>query len=299
VVEVSLKEKLLANQGEWTVQYAIHGADALAKMEQACPDLVISDLLMPEMTGLEFVSSAREKYPSVPVILMTSQGSEEIAVQALLLGAASYVPKRSLAHFLIETIQKVLTVSSRGRTQSRLMGCMVRNESTFILDNDPTLFGPLIMYLQEGAVQMGLWNDADRTRVGVALEEALTNALYHGNLEVGSELREQDLNRYYEMIDCRRRQSPYRDRRIEVEVKFSYQRALFMIRDGGPGFDPASLPDPTDTMNLAKSSGRGILLMRAFMDSVDFNPQGNAVTLVKSRQPGPVEAAALDRGAAP
>ena len=299
VVDRTFVGQLLANQGDWTIQYAVHGADALEKMAQACPDLVITDLLMPEMTGLELVGAAREKYPTVPVILMTSQGSEEIAVQALLQGAASYVPKRGLAHFLVETIQKVLTVSSRGRTQSRLMGCMTRNESTFLLDNDPTLFGPMILYLQEGAMQMGLWNDADRTRVGVALEEALTNALYHGNMEVGSELREQDLNHYYEMIESRRRQLPYRDRRIEIEVKFSFQRAVFMVRDGGPGFDPASLPDPTDPMNLAKSSGRGILLMRAFMDSVEFNAAGNAVTLIKNRQPGAAAAAPPGPGASP
>ena len=277
--------ELLAKEADWTVGYAVHGADALLQMEQAIPDIVVSDLLMPEIDGLQLVASVRQRYPLVPVILMTSQGSEEIAVQALQQGAASYVPKRAIVHYLRDTIRKVLSVSSRERSQTRLMGCMTRSESTFILENDPSLFGPLILYLQEGAMQMGLWNDADRTRVGVALEEALTNALYHGNLEIGSELREKDVSAYYDLIGMRRQELPFRDRRIVVEAKLSAKQAVFIIHDGGCGFDPAALPDPTDPANLAKVSGRGILLMRAFMDEIVYNDSGSMVTLVKHRQP--------------
>lgn len=134
-------------------------------------------------------------------------------------------------------------------------------------------------------MQMGLWDDSERTRVGVALEEALTNALYHGNLEVESTLREGDATGYNEVIESRRRISPYKDRRVEIEVKLSPKRAVFVINDGGPGFDPSALPDPTDPANLANASGRGILLMRAFMDEVNYNSIGNGVTLVKYRQP--------------
>lgn len=278
--------ELLAKDSDWTVHYAVHGADGLAQMEQSLPDVVISDLLMPELDGLELVAAVRRRYPLVPVILMTSQGSEEIAVQALQQGAASYVPKRAIAHYLLDTIRKVLSVSSNERSQTRVIGCMTKSHTAFVLENDASLFGPLILYLQEAAMQMGLWDDADRTRVGVALEEALTNALYHGNLDIGSELREKDVAAYYGLIDVRRRQPPYKDRRIEVEVKLSPKEAVFVISDGGRGFDPASLPDPTDSANIAKVSGRGILLMRAFMDEIAYNEPGNVVTLVKHRQPG-------------
>jgi anti-sigma regulatory factor (Ser/Thr protein kinase) len=58
--------------------------------------------------------------------------------------------------------------------------------------------------------------------------------------------------------------------------------AKFIVRDEGPGFDPHGLPDPTDPANLEKASGRGLLLMRTFMDSVSFNDLGNEVTMVKT-----------------
>jgi CheY-like chemotaxis protein len=273
--------ELLAKDADVQVRYAVHGADALATMAQSLPDVVVTDLLMPELDGLGLVAAVRKLYPLVPVILMTSQGSEEIAVHALQQGAASYVSKRLLPQYLGDTIQKVLSVSLRDRSYFRLMGCIQRTESTFLLENDPALFGPLIMYLQEGASQIGVCDEADRVRVGIALEETLANALYHGNLEVSSELRESDTDAYYEMAEKRRHQSPYQERRIVVQAKLACHEAVFVVRDEGSGFDVSALPDPTDPSNLEKVSGRGIFLMRSFMDQVFYNAAGNVVTLIK------------------
>lgn len=283
--------ELLASEPNMHVQYAVDGADALATMAQRLPDLVITDLLMPEMDGLSLVAEVRQQCPQVPVILMTSQGSEELAVRALQQGAAGYIPKRLLPHYLCHTIRKVLRVSLRDRSRSRLAESMQKLETTLLLENDSALFDPLITYLQDGVAQMGVCDDADRTRVGVALEEALANALYHGNLEVGSELRELDTDAYHDMVERRRHESPYQERRIEVQAKLARDEAVFVVRDGGRGFDPAALPDPTDPANLEKASGRGILLMRSFMDDVLYNSEGNAVTLIKRRGAGPRAAA--------
>jgi len=57
--------------------------------------------------------------------------------------------------------------------------------------------------------------------------------------------------------------------------------ATFIIRDEGAGFDPNDLPDPTAPENLIRASGRGILLIRTFMDDVCFNDKGNEITMVK------------------
>ena len=61
----------------------------------------------------------------------------------------------------------------------------------------------------------------------------------------------------------------------------SQGNAEFVIEDQGSGFDPGSLPDPTDPANLERVSGRGVLLMRTFMDEVDFSERGNRVTMRK------------------
>ena len=276
--------ELAAGAAAVHVEYAVDGRDALSKISHRAPDLVITDLQMPEINGLQLVGAIRENYPQIPVILMTSQGSEEIAVQALQQGAASYVPKRLLMRYLWETIEKVLQVSVQDRGQARLLHCMLRTESIFHLDNDPALFEPLVRYLQEETMRLGVCTEADRVRVGVALEEALANSLYHGNLELDSESRNSP--GYREMVQQRSAQPGYKDRRIEVEARITRNEAAFAIRDEGIGFDPSRLPDPTDPANIEKASGRGIFLMRAFMDEVRYNDTGNAVVLVKRRAAG-------------
>ena len=64
-------------------------------------------------------------------------------------------------------------------------------------------------------------------------------------------------------------------------MKLSSCEARFTIRDEGKGFDPSSLPDPTDPENLLKASGRGLLLVRTFMSEVTFNGIGNEITMIK------------------
>jgi len=271
-----------------TVEYASNGLEALENIENHHPDMVLTDLQMPEMNGLELVGRIRQKYPLIPVILMTAHGSEEIAVQALQRGAASYVPKTKLAQELPETVEAVLAVAKADRHNDRLIDCLAHSESEFILRNDSDLVFPLVDHLQQMVTRMRFCDETGRIRIGIALEEALLNALYHGNLELTSDqIREARSNMLTQkspnMIDQRRVQAPYRDRRIHVQISVNPREARFTIRDQGPGFNPNEVPDPTDPANLERESGRGMLLMRAFMDDVAYNETGNEVTLIKRR----------------
>src|SRR5688572_6531925 len=83
-----------------TIEFAADGMEALAKIEVERPAIVVTDLVMPGMNGLELVGKIVAQYPALPVILMTGKGSEEIAVKALQAGASSYVPKSSLHNHL-------------------------------------------------------------------------------------------------------------------------------------------------------------------------------------------------------
>lgn len=276
-----LARGLLEMQPDVNVLQAPNGREALEQMELNVPDVVVTDLQMPELDGLQLVQRVHQEYPLIPVILMTAQGSEEIAVQALQAGAASYVPKRMLTDELWPRIQSVLTAARTHRGTTRLMNRVRSLE--FSLENDLSLLTALAGFLQESLIARGLCDESERVRVGIALEEALLNAFYHGNLEVSSKLRDQDYSTFYEVARRRCQEPPYRDRRIEVRVDFDADRATFVVKDEGPGFEPSSLPDPRSPQYLERPSGRGVLLMRTFMDQVTYNERGNQVTLVKQR----------------
>ena len=280
-VDRRLAGGLLAKQDGWLVHYASGGKEAAGWLRSNLVDAVVTDLQMPEMNGLEFVRHMKSEHPLIPVILMTGQGSEDIAVEALERGAASYVPKRLLGTDLVETVERVLTLAGEKRVRRSLISRMHSLRTQFVLENDPAMLTSMVSYFQGLIVDMGIFTESERLKIGVALEEALLNAAYHGNLEVSSKLREEDHAQFYNLAKERRSQDPYQSRRIFVDVDLSSQGVQYVIRDEGPGFDPHSQPDPRDPANLERPCGRGMLLMRTFMDVVEYNPTGNQVTLIK------------------
>ena len=97
--------------------------------------------------------------------------------------------------------------------------------------------------------------------VRLALHEAMSNAFQHGHRELP--------------------QAP-----IHLRFEVSKDQADITVEDQGPGFDPGSIPDPTLDENLERGSGRGLLLIRAYMTSAEYNRKGNALRMVYRRPAG-------------
>ena len=266
-------------------RFANNGREAISQIVDDPPCVVLTDLQMPEMDGLRLVQAIREQFPLLPVILMTAYGSEDVAIQALRAGAANYVPKKALAKELGVTLQQVFSASAINRDRQRILSSMKHRESQFVIDNDPALIAPLINLLQEDLGGMDVCDANDRMRVGIALQEALSNAVYHGNLEVSSDLRQQDEKVYYDLAEQRRHQNPFRERQVSVHARFDRGGATYTIHDEGPGFDTSSLDRPIELEDLMRVGGRGMLLIRTFMDEVRHNKAGNEVILVKHGKP--------------
>jgi CheY-like chemotaxis protein len=265
------------------VAYAADGHEALAAIAREAPAVILTDLVMPEIGGLELMKRVRAEHPEVSVILMTAFGSEEVAMQTLRAGAANYIPKRDLTRDLASTLRRVLNIACLTRERSRLLRWLVRRESVFRLKGDLGLIAALLKLIQDELDGLDFGDDAGRLQIGVALQEALTNALYHGNLEVGSELRQEDERLFDELIERRMGLEPYGSRCIQVQVQLDRDAARFVVSDEGPGFDTALFDRPVQPEDLTRIGGRGLLLIRTFMDQVTFNATGNQITMVKFR----------------
>ena len=275
--------QFLLEDAAFEVEACANGARALEAIGRRAPDLVLTDLQMPEMNGLELVEAVRSRFASVPVVLMTAHGSEDIAVEALQRGAASYVPKRRLDPDLVPTLREVLALSGANLSQQRLLDCLTESESCFELDNDPALIPALIRSLQDTMKQLRLCDETGQIRVGVALQEALVNAMHHGNLELASVARAGS-HSVSELAALRRKEAPYARRRVFVSARVSREQAAYVIRDEGPGFDTRALPDPRDAKNLDEPTARGMFLIRTFMDEVRHNDRGNEIRMLKRRE---------------
>ena len=271
----------LRRHPKFTITFANDGIAAIESVKSQRPALIVSDLRMPSMNGLEFVKELKALDLNIPVILMTSFGSEQIAVDALTAGAASYVAKRNLESELVSTILSVLAITERRANRRRILESLTYSESHFVLGNDASSVAHLISHLLDTAGIMKLLSGQAQTHVGIALQEALSNAIHHGNLELDSELRQVDERNYYALADQRRAQHPYANRRVYVDATLSRSELSFVITDEGPGFDTTKVLDPTAEINLDRIGGRGLLLISSFMDNVAYNSRGNQITMTK------------------
>jgi len=95
--------------------------------------------------------------------------------------------------------------------------------------------------------------------IRLAMEEAVVNAIKHGN-----------------RFD--------RNKKVTLRYRFNGSAFILSVRDEGRGFDPETVPDPTAPENLTLPYGRGLMLMNAYMDRVEFSDAGNEVTLVKENR---------------
>ena len=103
------------------------------------------------------------------------------------------------------------------------------------------------------------FDEADLDRIGMSVRECMVKAVVHGN-------------RYNS------------HKKVQFSVSRTSENFTIKIADQGAGFDPGELPDPVEGENLFRQSGRGIFLMKTFMDELHvrhLQPSGTEVTLVK------------------
>jgi CheY-like chemotaxis protein len=174
-----LARSLLEKQFSERIKFAVNGWEALEQIEEQLPLIVITDLQLPEMDGLQLTERIHERFPTVPVLL--------IAAEALARGAVDYVPKSMLATELCRAVSSVLAVSKGGTRDQAVQRYLSREEFQFDLDNDPALITPLVLQLQDSVRLMGLVGETQGMRLAKALTEALRNAMFHGNLELTTE----------------------------------------------------------------------------------------------------------------
>ncbi|MBL9032198.1 MAG: ATP-binding protein [Phycisphaerae bacterium] len=129
------------------------------------------------------------------------------------------------------------------------------DEGRVLIRHDRAQTDALVASVLDAMTRHG-YPDASRFAVRLALEEALSNAFRHGH-----------------------RGLPH-DTPATVEFRVSDADVTLSIEDRGPGFRADAVPDPTLDENLELPSGRGLMLIRAYMASVHYNDKGNRVTMI-------------------
>lgn len=118
----------------------------------------------------------------------------------------------------------------------------------------------LVQIVVEEALKRLSLSEESSHQVGLAVREAVANAIRHGNREDPS-------------------------KQVDVEFRVEDGEVVIAVKDEGEGFDPESIRDPVAEENLMRPNGRGILFMKSFMDSIDYEfvPQGGTLVTMRKR----------------
>jgi CheY-like chemotaxis protein len=293
----AMQMKLLLESAAHEVTCCDDGTTALEALASGTSELVVTDLELPVMNGLDLIKQMQADFPQIPAVLVTGQGSERLAAEALRIGATAYVPKSMVEDLLLGTVEDVLGVTRTDRSYAELIDCTVENRLVFELPNKPRLLMTAIDLTMQLAGGMELLSGVDRYRVATALQHAASNAVHRGNLELKHSQWHQtgtadadepsedpdhaSSNERDNIVQQRMSQSPYKDRKVHFDARLMRDLIRVVIRDEGPGFDTASLGSEDDPHALDADRGRGLTLIRKFMDKVTFNDAGNEIVMIK------------------
>ncbi|MBF0502097.1 MAG: response regulator [Candidatus Riflebacteria bacterium] len=276
--------KVAKNEGH-EVKMAPDGAAGLALFKEFRPDMVVSDIKMPKMDGLQLLEQIRRLDNNVVVVIISSMDSAEYTLKALRLRANDYFVKPAMEKDLIAIFKKYQDILLSRTKEREIVGMILRKNLEMKVFNQLETVGKVVDRLMQEAEHH--IPPADRLGIHLGLVEIITNAIEHGNLEITydekSEAMDGDSNAWENLLLTRMGNSPYSDRYVMVELKMDTAHCEWVITDQGPGFDWTKIPDPNDPENLLASHGRGIMLTQFEFDEVTYLGKGNKVRLVKRK----------------
>lgn len=248
---------------DWDVVPANSAEQALQILATQSVDMVVSDLVMPEMDGRQLLSLITADYPLTPVVLITAQGDDQLAADCIGQGAVHYVNKLRLASDLVPVLEKVLEAETQVVETCHVLQQVVRNRVQFEIESNLKQISSLIDFLRNRLNSMQIFSGRKVRDVTTAVREALLNAHFHGRPE---------------------HSAANAVSRIKLSMEVTQQSVTFRITDEGPGFDPRQLLSDSATASQLQSRTNGLQRMQSLMDRVEFNSTGNQVTLTEFRE---------------
>ena len=238
---------------------AIDGAEAIEKIKTRKIDLIITDLMMPNMDGFELIQRTRQLNINIPIAVISGHGEVKNVVNALSRGAYNFITKP----FTIKEIESIVKRGLRLRefslgTHRLLEG--IKNYTEMNIPSYPHLLPSAALYVVRECQWRGVEEEAMLSNISICIDELLNNALIHGN----------DLDE---------------TKKIFLKIVFDHEKLTLSVEDEGDGFDYKNLLTESAENPQTLPTKRGLFIVNYLMDELSFNEKGNKVDIVKYLQP--------------
>ena len=275
VLSIALKEK------NYLVLTASDGKKGIEIFKSENPDIVITDVKMPELSGIEVTRAIKEINEDADVVIMTGYGSEELVIESMRAGASNFIKKPVSLQELFKILEDIISKKESKKRAVVARDIVVYENKKCIIGNDITKIWSVVNQVLfniyatvESSVYEGL-------RIG--LYEIIINAIEHGNLGITYEEKNKALNNntYAQLLDEKIKEANSKNKKVVINSILDNKRFEVEIIDNGNGFDYKNLPSPDDPEKIFEAHGRGIFLASVYFDSIEYKGNGNHVVLTK------------------
>lgn len=265
----------------YTVFEAANGVEGIEVFKNTSPGIVLTDVNMPEMNGIEMTRKIKEINEDADIIIMTGYGTEDLVIDAIRAGASNYI-KKPLQFNELFSILDSIAFKREARKRFEVAKDVVQyEEKKIIMDNNLEKIWGVVNQVFYNVT--GLDEHVSIEGLKLGLYEIIVNAIEHGNLEISFEEKKKALqeNSYTKLLAERIEMANKKGRNVVIQTKFDRKQIEISVTDCGNGFDYSNLPDHSDPETILSAHGRGILLATVYYDNVEYKHPGNSVKLVK------------------
>ncbi len=281
LASMSYLEVLMKREGH-EYQKAYDGKTGLKLFHDFKPDIVLSDINMAHMNGLEMVERIRQAQPSVIIIMLTAYNSEEYVMEAIKVGANNYLKKPVSKLHLISLLRKYTSAIESKLIKSSI--CSFQTSHTFTLkfktnvEIIPAIVNHLVAETHE------LFTEEERLDIKLGLGELILNAVEHGNLSIDYDQKHEaiQVDQLQRLYLQRLSDKTYQNRCITINYIQDETSSQWEIIDEGDGFDPTAIPNPISEDGLMRLHGRGIFICKFQFDEMEYVGKGNRVRVKKN-----------------
>jgi YesN/AraC family two-component response regulator len=281
--EKSIRDMLKVGLTQYGYSYyeAPDGKTGIEVFKKVKPDLVLTDVKMPEMSGIELTKEIKGIEHNADVVIMTGYGSEELVIDALRSGASNYVKKPISLNELFNILDSLILKRERRKKSEVIKDVVFYEKKSLIINNDITRIWGVINQILFNIPETMPESTIEGIRLG--LYEIILNAIEHGNLGISYEEKSQALqdNTYLKLLASRSNEQSRRDKRVFIDCTSDRNDLKIEVRDEGEGFNYKEFANMDDPDRMLKAHGRGIFLASLYLDRMEYREPGNKVILSK------------------
>ena len=260
------------------------GEEALKIFRKEEIEGIFCALTLPKLGGLELLKEVKSSNSRRPFVMLCPHSDTKNALNALQLGACDYLIKKIKPLELQRTLDRVVSLHEGFHFSAYALDHLLQETRTLEIGNNFEGVNRIIAFMTQDLPSYGILIQEQLFRMNMLLKEAIENAIFHGNLDLSSEMRRKNPQLFYKTAEQKRDIDPYKNRRLTLQYDISRNSAKYVVRDEGKGFAHGDLLDPVDPDNLLRIVGRGLIMIMNFMDEVFWNDRGNEITMVRYRK---------------